>query len=33
MAKIVSAEEAVSMIKDGDTVGISGFIGMGILKN
>ena len=29
MAKILSAEEAVSMIKDGDTVGISGFIGMG----
>ena len=29
MAKFISADEAVKMIKSGDTVAISGFMGMG----
>ena len=29
MAKFMSADEAVKLIKTGDTVGISGFVGMG----
>ena len=29
MAKFISADEAVRMIKSGDTVAISGFMGMG----
>ena len=27
--KIVSADEAVAMIRDGDTVAVSGFVGIG----
>lgn len=29
MSKIISLEQAVSMIKDGDKIGIGGFIGSG----
>ena len=29
MSKLMSAEEAVSLIKDGDAIGVGGFIGMG----
>ena len=29
MSKLMTAEEAVKLIKDGDAIGIGGFIGMG----
>lgn len=29
MSKVMSAQEAISMIKDGDKIGVGGFIGMG----
>lgn len=33
MSKVMSAQEAISLIKDGDKIGVGGFIGMGHLKN
>ena len=29
MSKVMSAQEAISLIKDGDKIGVGGFIGMG----
>ena len=33
LGKIVSPDEAVSVIRDGDTVAISGFVGVGTPTN
>ena len=33
MSKVMSAQEAISLIKDGDKIGVGGFMGWVTLKN